>query len=57
VADNHGASVVTVKLSVPEPLFVMFKFADAGFGPGCVVLKLRLLGEIESTGVLVPTTP
>ena len=40
----------TAKLSVPVPVFVMLKFAEAGFAPPSVAEKLRVDGEIERTG-------
>jgi hypothetical protein len=50
VADSHDWSVESVKLRVPLPVFVMLRFAEAGFAPPWMAEKLRLDGEIERMG-------
>jgi hypothetical protein len=57
VAVNHASSVDTVKLRLPVPVLVTLKFAEAGFAPPCTAEKLKLAGEIESTGALVAGKP
>jgi hypothetical protein len=56
-ADNQDESVESVKLRVPVPVFVTLKFAGAGFVPPCMAVKIRLEGEIERIGELVPGRP
>jgi hypothetical protein len=57
VADNHGASVESVKLRVPLPVFVTLKLAAAGFAPPCTAAKLRAEEEIERIGDAVAGKP
>lgn len=48
---SQAESLAAVKVRVPLPVFVTETLAAAGFVPPCVPEKLRVDGEIASTGL------
>ena len=47
---SHGASSLTVKLSVPPPVLLTATSLEAGLAPPSGAVNVRLAGETASTG-------